>query len=143
MTGHSAGTAPVLAQAVTHESELGVSLPGTFLSFISANYLRCCCPDEAGALLPVPSRWSLSRCPHNTMPSLGSSVCCPGVAMPLQGGKEGREKRSCCNTSWQHRQVPDEHVYEPSLILLRWERYRPKGFAGLCSSLRGILMWWG
>lgn len=143
MTGHSAGTAPELAQAVTHESEPGVSLPGTFLSFISANYLRCWCSGEAGALLPVPSRRFLSRSPHNTMLSPGSTVCHPGVAMLLQGGKEGREKRSCCNTSWQHWQVPDEHVYEPFLILLWWERYRLKGFAGLRCSLRGILMWWG
>lgn len=60
--GRGAGTTPALAEAVTHESRPGVSLPGTFLGSISANYLLLLLFRQ-GQGSPASPVTTPSRCP--------------------------------------------------------------------------------
>lgn len=120
-----------------------------YLARFSAVFLlitsSCWCSNKAGALLLVPSRWScrdavtLSPRRHACP---GSSLRCPGPAVPLRGGKEHGGKVLLLQHVLAAPAGPRRARYEPSLILLWWERYRLDGFARLHSSLPSVSAWW-
>lgn len=72
----------------------------------------------------------------------GSSLRRPSPVIPLRAGKEHGGNALLLQHVLAAPAGPRRAHYEPSLILLWWERYRLNGFAGLRSSLRSVPAWW-
>lgn len=91
-------------RAVTHEPESGVSLPGTFLSWIPPNSLRQL----------IQHGWGSAR----------SHSCHPGPMIPLQVGRSTGKSVPVPTR-------PRGARSEPSVILLQWEGHSRMGLLGV------------